>query len=364
MLILLGIILMIVFYRFRKNGKSGTSISANSLLLFLVLTLILPTLPSCSPLPPTVEDYIEVSTYPNLNTFQVEKILDETTTVYDTTISSKFSNKKDIKNLIQSRINGPASTFFQNKVYIATKQKKTDTLPGLITSSYENIIIDNDSAFPRIFFVNQITEDGNNFMIFVQENIFDNYHLWSYVRVLPGITVPQFSSNLIGNQTFDSSATQLIKPPIDIVEEYGDVLKNGDGSEFIDLFSPDELQEEMKAIAKVLDENAKENKIGGAKWSDSFKASEEIHGIYANDGSGIMFVRIDETINRNAGTGRLSIAGNSEEKILLGDQDVTQKMKVKYELILAFYVPKEDSDEKISLIGAERYPTSVEAISD
>jgi hypothetical protein len=73
----------------------------------------------------------------------------------------------------------------------------------------------------------------------------------------------------------------------------------------------------------------------------------------------LFFGRIDSEWIRDAGPGRLAIGANEEEEVLLGTQEIRQKITVTYEQIVGVYIPPTGSTNKIQVVSAERYPISV-----
>src|SRR5699024_5727181 len=81
------------------------------------------------------------------------------------------------------------------------------------------------------------------------------YRMFSWVRLLPGVTTPQTDVAEIGSTPVDPGDEDYLTSPAQALENYADLLTAGSDSEFEDPFEPDPFRDLVEQEAENLAEN-------------------------------------------------------------------------------------------------------------
>ncbi|MDR2748756.1 MAG: hypothetical protein LBB10_02545 [Bifidobacteriaceae bacterium] len=233
-----------------------------------------------------------------------------------------------------------------------------------IPSMTDQIIISNSHGWPRVSgIITKPTADmqSQRLLFITQTTARDNYKLWGLARIFSNTTLPKFNSALDGSQTILPDDETLIKSPIETVKEYANLLQNGQNSKSASQFPSDPFQEQLTTITQTVQQGVSQN---GGSQSQEFKPdTANIQGIRTSDGGALIMAQIDSFWKREAGGGRISKPASDEEEALFGNSTATQSILAHYVNVIAIYIPvKNDTNQSIQIIGAERMPVEVKAI--
>src|SRR5690606_6076397 len=106
-----------------------------------------------------------------------------------------------------------------------------EALPAFPSGEVTLILPQQQHDWPRAVFAAVKDADGNDFgLMFVQAAPREQYKVGSLVRLTHSI--PEVAPVDLGAPRYRTDTKLLAYPPADIASEYGDVLINGESSEF------------------------------------------------------------------------------------------------------------------------------------
>lgn len=277
---------------------------------------------------------------------RLDEILDE---INDALVEADAESSFDE---ISDRITGPAVQI--REAEYALSQITEDPVSDLATDSQLAIVAATDK-WPRVVFVaTSIPEDANLplLLTLVQESPRTNYELWSWVRILPGVEMPQTVSAAVGSAPVAEDANSLVASPQEVLEQYVDLLNEGDDSDYADSFAEDSFREMVRSQASDLDDAVSD--AGEAAMDASARTGDGVMALETYDGGAIVVgvisndLRVEKTVAR----GTLEVG---DVLAYGGDNEVTteEPLTAHYLATIAFYVPPAGSDDAISVLGAE-----------
>ena len=257
-------------------------------------------------------------------------------------------------------LSGPELEVRTSQLTIAQKTNKIDS-HSVIPTDTSQVVITTTASWPRaIFTITTTTDDqqSQRLLVLRQDNARSNYTLWGLVRLLQGAKMPAFEIPTIGSAAATADDKGLVATPKEAVQQYADVLQNGDTSKYAKNFDDDQFRKDLQTLTQTVQQGIEANK---GTQTQTFTPTDDMQVMRSADGGDLVVARIDSEWVRNAGEGRESLPASDSEKALFGDAKATSSMKVSYVNVLALYVPKDGSNQKIRVVGAERQVTAVVA---
>lgn len=317
---------------------------------------MLPALAACSETVPKVTATTSSSTAsPVMTEAQEKKIRTKILDVLKQTDDSKDANA------LAERVEGPELEVRSSQLTIAQATGNLDphaTIPDKISQT----VIPTDSSWPRsIFTITTTTDDqqSQRLLVLNQDSARSNYKLWGLVRLFQGAQLPAFEIPKLGSKMGDADDSGLVSTPADAVAHYADVLQNGSGSQYAGDFNDDQLRSDLATLTATVQKGIEAN--AGTQTQTFAVQPDQIKVMRAAGGGDLVVAQINSEWTRTAGEGRESLPASDAEKALFGDGTATSSMKVTYVNVVALFVPKSDTGEKIQAVGAERQPIKVEA---
>jgi hypothetical protein len=177
----------------------------------------------------------------------------------------------------------------------------------------------------------------------------ENYKVNYTVALEPGAKIPSVSSPEAGAAVLYGETELLSVTPAQAVERYGDLLINGDKSEFASQFDADSLQTQIGAASKS--KRAKDlGKTAKFSWKDSI--TEDLPLVFATAEAGaLVAVTLQENEIVKPAIAGAAITATGAVKILAGVTSSMKGIEANYQYQLLFYVPALGSSEKIRLLG-------------
>lgn len=286
---------------------------------------------------------------------QERRILDQVTGVVD------GAKGADGAETLAERLTGPALELRRAELRIAAARDGK----GLSGMSMETrqLILPSEQGWPRSSFV--ITEQpakGTPMLAaFEQPAPRDQYKMWGFVYLAPGVTMPQFAAAELGSPAVPADDSSLKVTPQAAVTQYVSVLNVDERSKYAANFGDDELRQTLRdagrsqlAAIKKADKDAKGTfEVAYEPTKDPVKA------VRTADGGAVVLAALlsQETLKAEKGWQLAPAAPSSAA--LWGDAKKTEVMKVAYRDMVALYVPPADSAEQVSLLGFHRVPYAV-----
>ena len=177
----------------------------------------------------------------------------------------------------------------------------------------------------------------------------DNYKVSYSVALEPGAVIPSVAAAESGAAVIRGETELLSVTPAQAVEQYGDLLINGEKSPYFDFFDPDSLQDQIGAKSKAKRARAL-GKTAKFSWKDVI--TEDVPLVFATaDAGGIVAVTLQESETVKPASAGAAITATGAVKILAGVTSSMKGIQADYQYQLLFYIPALGSSEKIRLLG-------------
>lgn len=316
------------------------------------------TLGSCAvPVPEFTPPPEETQVYPVLDESRLDRVL---ATVNDTLAEADADADKEE---LTPRVSGRAAQMRGWEYSLAKATKKAELedpyQPQPLATDPAVSIIAATEDWPRqVMVITDPPEDGNIPLLLTlqQESPRDQYSLQGWARLLPGVTTPQTDATATGSEQLSPDSEGLILAPEEAVAAYADVLNKGKDSKHAKKFEKDQyrslLNEERKALAESLE-------VAG-KVTQETKQAGPTYALSTFDGGAIVFggLTTEQKYEKTVRQAKMKVGSFVAAKNG-GDSEVDSTLTAVYQHMVAFYVPPEDSEDKIDVLGAERVLSSV-----
>lgn len=326
--------------------------------ILAVGTAVLVGIGSCSvPVPEFTPPPQDAEVYPVLDEERLDEVLAE---VNETLAKADEESDRDE---LSPRIDGRAKQMRGWEYALAKAMKKADAddpyTPQALSTDPAVYVIAATEEWPRnVMVITDPPDEGNAPMLLTlaQETPRDQYSLQGWVRLAPGVTTPQVNAAVTGSKQIEDDADGLLLSPEQTIEAYAEWLNKGKKAKHAKKFAKDQYKEiidsELKGLKESLD-------VAG-KVKQTTKPAGSVTAIETFDGGAIVFggLRSQQVYEKTVDDAKMRV-GTMVAAKNGGDANVDTKLTAVYDHMIAFYVPPEDSEEKISLLGAERVLSSV-----
>lgn len=254
--------------------------------------------------------------------------------------------------LLKPRVGGPALNMraAEYKLADATDGKSA---PDALTTAPQVAAVAATEGFPRpVIVISQVPEGANLPLLLAleQSGAQDQYKLWGWVTLFPGIETPAMSHPDAGSAVVPPDADYLVAPPADVIPRYVDTLNKGD-SEYADQFADDPYKKTRAETTAELDkaiEAAGEAKVSAEPGDDGPLS------LATADGGAIVVgeLRSNLTLRKTVPGSELR-AGGTLGALLGSNTEVVGTVTGASDVLMAFYVPPADAEDKtIRALGA------------
>ncbi|MFC6509638.1 hypothetical protein ACFQBY_14360 [Promicromonospora citrea] len=288
---------------------------------------------------------------------QERKILDSVSAVLER------ANGEDAAPL-GSRLTGPALTTREAELRIATRAEDQALLTDL-TLEARLMVLPSDEGWPRRSYV-VMEPPGPKIApvlaVFEQAGPREQYKLWAYVRLAPGVTLPHFAEPVLGSPAVAPDDDGLLVPPGQVAEQYASLLTAGERSRYADTFTDDDYLSDWlrssgrRQVAEI------EKADGTGSFEVAFEpADEPVVAVRTLDGGAMVVVALrgQETLRAEE---HWQLAPRSPSVAALWDDgDGTNVLRTSYHHTVALYVPPAGSGARVSLLGVQPVPFAVSA---
>lgn len=181
--------------------------------------------------------------------------------------------------------------------------------------------------------------------------------MFSWVRLLPGVTTPQTDVAEVGSTPVDPADDSFLTSPQQALENYADLLTEGEDSEFADDFAEEPFRELVEQEAETLSENVE---AAGEFTHDTAVREDDTVAMLTADGGVVVIgaMRTRHTFTKTEDDGEVEVGGQlaalSED-----DGEVNESLRGTYHVMVALYVPTEQEDAQITVLGVERVLAAV-----
>jgi hypothetical protein len=254
--------------------------------------------------------------------------------------------------LLSDRVMGPAARLRSAEYRIA------DATDGAIQTDPLSLdtqvsIVGSSPTYPRVAMAVSEIPDGENLPLLLTlatSDVRDNFRLWSWVQLFPGVTVPETLSPEIGAETISSDDDSLVATPDEVVAAYAELIADPEADHDL-TFLRDDFRYEM--FSQTAELNSAVSAAGTATLSAEAIDDGPL-ALQTVDGGAIVVgvIETTTTVTKTDEDGTLNIGGVFAD-LLGNDGAVENEVQAVAEVSVAFYVPPADAeDASIEVLGA------------
>ena len=259
--------------------------------------------------------------------------------------------------LLQGRVTGPALTVRTSQLLVASILGSDDLVTDL-PDSQEQVILTTTHTWPRTSFaITSRPEDmqPQRLIALEQNSAREDYQMWAWVQLLPGITMPQFAHPQVGSPEVAPDDDSLVVAPQDAVAQYADLLMMGQMSVFTDNFQPleeDPLRSFMAEWTAAQEAVLSAERVEGThSLSVTPLAGAPIRAVRTESGGAMVMAALSMSEQMQAVEGAYLEPSTQTALALLEGQERTNQLSAQYIDMIALYIPAAGSDQPISLLG-------------
>jgi hypothetical protein len=316
-------------------------------LKFAALVLIPATLAGCTPdyenpvLSPSPSPAQDVLT-PVMTKDQVKRVLEEITTVV--AAADAELNRESL----EARVSGPALVARRAAYNIARRTENPEPPAPLLASPIQLFLPSATDTWPRSVMV--VTgEQTLTMMILRQESARDQYRLYQYMDILPGVDFPEVAAEEIGANTVKEDSKFLLMPPADLATAVGSLLNEGPDSTWSILVDGD--NQYIKDVSSVQQTLAQT--LSNANVTFDHKVSpDDMVLLTSGEGGALVGLYMIDTYTIIPKSPGDAVAISGQEAILLGAGGSATGIETRYGAMLLFHLPAAGSDSRARLLGA------------
>ena len=316
-------------------------------LKFAALTLVSATLAGCTPdyvnpvLSPSPSPAQDTLT-PVMTKDQLKRVLEEITAVV-----SEADADLD-RESIEARVSGPALIARRAAYNIARRTENPEPPAALLASPIQLFLPSATDTWPRSVMV--VTgEQTLTMMILRQETARDQYRLYQYMDILPGVDFPEVAAEEVGANTVKEDSKFLLLPPADLATAVGSLLNEGpDSSWSIFVDGDNQYITDVSSVQQTLAQT-----LTNANVTFDHKVSpDEMVLLTSGEGGALVGIYMIDTYTIIPKSPGDAVAISGQEAILLGAGGSATGIETRYGAMLLFHMPAAGSESRARLLGA------------
>ncbi|RLP75016.1 hypothetical protein D9V32_11375 [Mycetocola tolaasinivorans] len=258
--------------------------------------------------------------------------------------------------LAKTRFAGPALT--EREVSYKIRATKPDLAPvtPVPGSPLRLTLPQATDGWPRTVLAvvadNEDKELAPTALMLVQDSPRANYVVHYATRLEPKATIPDVASAAIGAASVPADSAFLAMAPDQLAAAYGDILTNGDQSQYYAQFAADgdSLRTQIKKFRDDVTASLTD-KAASAEFRTEAGTGKPL-ALATNDSGAIVAVSLHDIVKVSPTNADAKVKPSGEAvAALLGAAETAKPLQTTYEEQLLFYVPAKDSTEKITLLG-------------
>ena len=274
---------------------------------------------------------------------------------------AQADKKLDIS-LAEKRLSG-AALEMRKTAYAIRKDVDDWKLPAALPEGPVSVLLPQaNDGWPRTaLIVAGDSEEKNPAILFAtQESPWESYKI-SYLGSIGANTeLPELAPAWMGAVVVPPESSFLEVAPVDLATEYADVVKNGEDSEYADLFDIEgdafltALHDKRKKTLSTFNETAKTDEGRTAKMTFGQRAVDgDPVALATFDSGAIVAVPFldSETLEPTVDDGIIKIPDAPEIQRFVDEEETKTGISTYYRSQLFFYVPAKASDEKVRMLG-------------
>lgn len=323
----------------RTSARRRTAVAGSGLALTVAL------LAGCSnDIPQPDPEKTAEAAPPVLDSDRLERILGE---IGETVTAADSSQDAEA---LKPRVTGPALELRAAEYRLAQATDGEFTPEPLTTASQVNAVAATRD-FPRTAVVITEVPEGGNLPLLIalqQAEARDQFKLWGWVRLFPGIQTPALTHPDTGSAPVVPE--NLVATPAEVVERYVAVL-NDPEHEAAAQFSEDPYRTSSHESTAELDEAVEA--AGDASFSAEAAGTDPL-AVSTADGGALVLAPLRSTLTLTKTVPGSELRAGGAIGALLGDDtEVRGSVSGVSDVLVAFYVPPAGADETtIQVLGA------------
>ncbi len=302
-----------------------------------------------TPTPADTAPPVSTDKPPVVNTTQLESIVSKIALV-----AQRADADRDAT-VLAERFTGPALELRTANYAIRSADTNFAALPAIPSGPVEVTLPQQNDKWPRTVFT--VIHDPKESavapmaLMLVQETPRDNFKVVYAVQLEAGIVLPELAAANVGTQRLQPDAKLFIMPPENLASAFGDLLVNGDASEYSKFFDL-----EGSSLIASIGYDAKQARIASIPDIASMALGNvagdaDVIPLVTNDSGAIVATYLKETEQVTPSEAGALINAEGAVKSLSGVSSTTLGTIATYGDQLLFYVPPMGSKQKIVLIG-------------
>ena len=335
------------FKKKKPESSQPTSRREARTLKFAALVLVSATLAGCTPdyqnpvLSPSPSPAQDVLT-PVMTKDQVKRVLEEITAVVSE--ADAELNRESI----EARVSGPALVARRAAYNIARRTENPEPPAPLLASPIQLFLPSATDTWPRSVMV--VTgEQTLTMMILRQETARDQYRLYQYMDILPGVDFPEVAAEEVGANTVKEDSKFLLMPPADLATAVGSLLNEGPDSTWSILVDGDnQYIADVSSVQQSLAQT-----LSNANVTFDHKISpDDMVLLTSGEGGALVGIYMIDTYTIIPKSPGDAVAISGQEAILLGAGGSATGIETRYGAMLLFHMPAAGSESRARLLGA------------
>jgi hypothetical protein len=335
------------FKKKKPEPSQPTSRREARTLKFAALVLVSASLAGCtpeyqnpvlSPSPAPAQDTLT----PVMTKDQVKRVLEEITAVVSE--ADAELNRESI----EARVSGPALVARRAAYNIARRTENPEPPAPLLASPIQLFLPSATDTWPRSVMV--VTgEQTLTMMILRQESARDQYRLYHYMDILPGVDFPEVAAEEIGANTVKEDSKFLLMPPADLATAVGSLLNEGPDSTWSILVDGDnQYIADVSSVQQSLAQT-----LSNANVTFDHKISpDDMVLLTSGEGGALVGLYMIDTYTIIPKSPGDAVAISGQEAILLGAGGSATGIETRYGAMLLFHMPAAGSESRARLLGA------------
>jgi hypothetical protein len=316
-------------------------------LKFVGLSLIPAVLTGCAPeyenplLTPSPSPALDVLT-PVITKDQLGKILNEIVAVV-AEADAEFDRES-----IETRVYGPALAARRAEYNIQRRTEEPVSPLPILAEPIQLFLPSATDTWPRSVMV--VTgEQSLKMLVLRQESAREQYRLYQYMDLLPGVDFPDVAAESVGATAVKTDSKFLLLPPEDLATAVGSLLNEGPNSTWTILVDGDnQYISDVSSVQQGLAET-----LSNANLTFDHKlSSDDVVLLSSAEGGALAAIYMIDTytiIPKEPGD---AVAISGDEAILLGTGGSATGIETRYGAMLLFHIPAAGSDSRVTLLGA------------
>lgn len=265
----------------------------------------------------------------------------------------KTADKKNAENLAGARMQGAALRFRAATYRVKASKPKLGTLFEIPNGTVSLLLPQQTESWPRSVFAivdDTTSEDVPSVaLVLTQDGPRSNYHVDYTFALEPGVVMPDVPASEYGTAVLPGDTELLSSTPMQVAQQYGDVLLNGDASAYVSLFTTDTLQEQIGEAAKAA---RVADMKGKAKFSWTESMADDVPAVFAtSDAGALVALTVTESETVKPAVAGSAISTEGAVRVLSGRPSSLRGITANYQYQLLFYVPPIGSVDQIRLLG-------------